>query len=290
MSAGNADSSWNKRRIVIATFFLSAPVAILLYVRLGPGEWRMSSPVALLLLAAVAAVGAYVLRPLDVEAGRVSEGRERVREAEHDLEQALRLPVGEAMVVHGDVYISSPPGGTADDARRRDGDASPFPGGDAGGAHRDRARLTLSELWTVTHRRLDLYRDIALGQASRSFRNAQMAMILGFALLVGFVIIALQASTTAGAVVAGGLGAVAAALAGYVSRTFVRSQEAAASHLRAYFDQPLEFSRYLAAERLVADANLSDEQRAEIVSALAQTMISGPPTPNETGPDTARGT
>ncbi len=150
-------------------------------------------------------------------------------------------------------------------------------------------RLTLSELWTVTHRRLDLYHDIALGQASRSFRNAQIAMILGFALLVGFVIIALQSSTTAGAVVAGGLGAVAAALAGYVSRTFVRSQEAAASHLRAYFDQPLEFSRYLAAERLVADANLSDEQRAEIVSALARTMISGPPTSNEPGPDTARG-
>ncbi|MFG3369578.1 hypothetical protein ACIPWY_31425 [Streptomyces sp. NPDC090032] len=74
---------------------------------------------------------------------------------------------------------------------------------------------------------------------------------------------ALRASTTAGSVVAGGLGAVAAGLSGYVSRTFVRSQEASAGHLRAYFDQPLEFSRYLAAERLVADSNLSDEQRAE---------------------------
>lgn len=286
MPTGNPDSFRSKHRIGLAAFFLSAPVAILLYVRLGPGEWRPTSPVALLLLATVAVLGAYVLRPPDVEAGRVSEGRERVREAEHDLEQALRLPAGEAMVVHGDVYISSPPGSASD---AQDGDEPPLPGGDVGGARRERARLTLSELWTVTHRRLDLYHDIALGQASRSFRNAQMAMILGFALLVGFVIIALQASTTAGAVVAGGLGAVAAALAGYVSRTFVRSQEAAASHLRAYFDQPLEFSRYLAAERLVADANLSDEQRAEIVSALAQAMISGPPMPNEPGPDAARG-
>ncbi len=284
---GNSVSFWSKRRIGTVAFFLSAPVAIFLYVRHGPGEWNITSPVALSLFVTVAALGAYGLRPTDTEAGRVSEGRERVREAEHDLEQALRLPTGEAMVVHGDVYISSPPGSTAD--ARQDGDEPPLPGVDVGGARQDRVRLTLSELWTVTHRRLDLYHDIALGQASRSFRNAQIAMILGFALLVGFVIIALQSSTTAGAVVAGGLGAVAAALAGYVSRTFVRSQEAAASHLRAYFDQPLEFSRYLAAERLVADANLSDEQRAEIVSALARTMISGPPTSNEPGPDTARG-
>lgn len=37
----------------------------------------------------------------------------------------------------------------------------------------------------------------------------------------------------------GGLGAASAALAGYVSRTFVKSQDAAAGHLRAYFEQPL---------------------------------------------------
>ncbi|MFD7204373.1 hypothetical protein [Streptomyces sp. NPDC059893] len=133
---------------------------------------------------------------------------------------------------------------------------------------------------------MDLYHEIATSQASRSFRNAQVAMVLGFVLLVAFVIVALRASTTAGAVVAGGLGAVAAALAGYVSRTFVRSQEAAAGHLRAYFDQPLEFSRYLAAERLVADSNLSDEQRAEVVTELAKAMIAGPTPP---AGDTANG-
>lgn len=33
---------------------------------------------------------------------------------------------------------------------------------------------------------------------------------------------------------------------------FARSQEAAATHLRPYVDQPLEFSEYPAAERLVA--------------------------------------
>ncbi|MFF5666584.1 hypothetical protein ACFY7F_27655 [Streptomyces griseofuscus] len=136
--------------------------------------------------------------------------------------------------------------------------------------------LALSELWAVTHRRLDHYHGIALGQAKQSFRNAQITMGLGFVLLIGFVVVALKASTTAGSVVAGGLGAVSAALAGYVSRTFIASQQAAATHLRAYFDQPLEFSRYLAAERLLADAGLQEEKRAEILGLIVQTMIAGP--------------
>ncbi|MFC9132884.1 hypothetical protein ACFT4A_39440 [Streptomyces sp. NPDC057099] len=131
----------------------------------------------------------------------------------------------------------------------------------------------------MTHTRLDLYHDIATGQARRSFRNAQVAMITGFLLLIVFVAVALQASTTAGSVVAGGLGAVSAALSGFVARTFVKSQETAAAHLRAYFDQPLEFSRYLAAERLIADSSLSDEQRAEVLAALVQAMVTPPAVP-----------
>ncbi|MFF4144678.1 hypothetical protein ACFY0A_25535 [Streptomyces sp. NPDC001698] len=149
--------------------------------------------------------------------------------------------------------------------------------GEAEGAREDsQATLTLLQLWKVTHRRLDHYHGIALGQAKQSFRNAQIVMGFGFALLISFVVIALNASTAAGSIVAGGLGTVAAALAGYVSRTFVKSQEAAAGHLRAYFDQPLEISRYLAAERLLADAGLSEEKRAEILGTLVQAMVVGP--------------
>lgn len=101
----------------------------------------------------------------------------------------------------------------------------------------------------------------------------------GFVLLVLFVVLALNASTTAGAIVAGGLGAVSAALSGYVSKTFIRSQEASASHLRSYFDQPLELSRYLAAERLIADGGLTQEQRGEVLSALVQAMVATPAPP-----------
>ncbi|MEU1316851.1 TRADD-N-associated membrane domain-containing protein [Streptomyces tibetensis] len=143
----------------------------------------------------------------------------------------------------------------------------------------DASLLTLSALWDTTHARLKLYHDVALGQANRSFRSAQWAMWLGFAALAGFVAIALLASTTAGSIVAGGLGAVAAGLAGFIGRTFVRSQESAAEHLRSYFDQPLELSRYLAAERLIADTRMSQDQRAEILTALVTAMVAAPQQP-----------
>ncbi|WP_381793001.1 hypothetical protein [Streptomyces niveus] len=138
------------------------------------------------------------------------------------------------------------------------------------------ANLTLPHLWEATHARLKLYHDVALGQANRSFRSAHAAMWLGFLALALFVAVAFNASTTAGSIVAGGLGAVAAGLAGFIGRTFVRSQEHAAEHLRSYFDQPLEMARYLAAERLVADANLPDEQRAEVLAAIVTAMVAGP--------------
>lgn len=191
-----------------------------------------------------------------------AESHQRVLTAEHDLEIALQqLQTNYAP----NDNLTPPEDGRQVPASRTEelpGDAQP--------------RLALPELWAVTHRRLDHYHGIALGQARQSFRNAQIAMMIGFALLAAFTAIALTASTTAGSVVAGGLGAASAALAGYVSRTFIKSQETAAGHLRAYFDQPLEFSRYLAAERLVADANLSEERRSEVVSLLVQAMIAGP--------------
>jgi len=101
--------------------------------------------------------------------------------------------------------------------------------------------LGLSRLWDVNYARLDLYHRIATGQASESFRNAQIAMGLGFVLLIGFTVGAILARSSTASVVAGALGVTSAALAGYVSRTFVRSQESAASHLHAYFNHRWSF-------------------------------------------------
>lgn len=191
-----------------------------------------------------------------------AETRTRVREAEHDLEEALRNRPQPAATTEE----PPPPDDTGIAHPQPLNPSAPSP-----------AQMALPELWALTHKRLDHYHQTALGQARRSFRNAQVAMISGFLLLVVFVIVAINASTTTGAVVAGGLGAVAAALAGYISRTFIRSQETSASHLRAYFDQPLEFARYLAAERVAMQGDLSSEQRAEVLTAMVQAMVTGPP-------------
>src|ERR1700722_12816513 len=98
-------------------------------------------------------------------------------------------------------------------------------------------------------------------------------MVIGFAMLVAFAIVAAEAKTTAAAIMTGSLGAVGAALAAYIGKTCIRSQESAAAHLRAYFDQPLELSRYLAAERLLADdKSLAPEQRTAILTSLVQSI------------------
>ncbi|MGW4791183.1 helix-turn-helix domain-containing protein [Nonomuraea sp. NPDC004297] len=143
--------------------------------------------------------------------------------------------------------------------------------------------LTLPALWKVTHARLDYYHQIATGQARKSFRNAQIAMGIGFALLVVFAILALYAQSTATAIVTGALGATSAAFAAYIGRTFVRSQETAATHLRSYFDQPLEFSRYLAAERLLNGIErLEPDQHAAITTEVLRGIL---PATNANGED-----
>ncbi|WP_369153361.1 hypothetical protein [Streptomyces sp. R17] len=211
----------------------------------------------------------------------ISASRERVREAEQDVEGALagtlaRLVATGALTRTGDTTNATVP------CQVRVGTEEPQPAEAV--VRQERRDLALSSLWALTQARLTLYHDIATKQAKRSFISAQTSMILGFGMLAGFVYLALKVSNTTGAIVAGGLGAVSAALAGFISKTFVKSQQTAAEHLKAYFDQPLEFSRYLAAERLLTDANLPDEQRAEVVAALVQTIAAGPagPAPADT--------
>ncbi|MFF2964261.1 hypothetical protein ACFVT1_36460 [Streptomyces sp. NPDC057963] len=250
-------------------------------------QWDVTFKQKILIVCAVVFAGIGVLGVILLVEKRVrrdsesiGESRQRLTAAERDLERALRNEAVHAQgvaihgEVHGDVHVHPPQPRDGEEADAAAGPESTSPEGAAGSQH-----LALAELWAATHARLELYHKIATGQAKQSFRNAQVAMVMGFVLLVAFVVVALKASTTAGSIVAGGLGAVSAALAGYVSRTFVRSQEAAAGHLRSYFDQPLELSRFLAAERLIADGKLNDEQRAEILMALVQAMVAGPPQP-----------
>ncbi|MFF0055898.1 hypothetical protein ACFYRI_16065 [Streptomyces microflavus] len=267
----SAVTGWVKRAALFFFFVLTSVASGLIFFLLTGGTDGFISPGVGATGVSGVVAGALVAifrlaRERDAERKAVGESRERLTRAENRLETALRGDV-QLHVVAGEGAARSD-GSDLETGSQREGEASV----------RAQRALTLAELWETTHARLGLYHDIATGQAKVSFRNAQVSMGIGFVLLVVFVVLALAASTTAGAIVAGGLGAVAAALAGFVSRTFIRSQESAATHLRSYFDQPLELSRYLAAERLVADGDLTQEQRAELLSALVQAMVA-PPVP-----------
>jgi hypothetical protein len=136
----------------------------------------------------------------------------------------------------------------------------------------DDPSLSLRGLWQSTSQRLDLYHDMVSEQARRSFKHAQYAVGAGFGILVLAVTVgALQgsaSSTTLGALI----GAIGAALGGYVGKTFLVMQSASISQLRSYFDQPVEFFGLLAAERLAnslpSEADRSVALRAVISAAV----------------------
>jgi hypothetical protein len=129
-------------------------------------------------------------------------------------------------------------------------------------------------LWRLTQRRLDYYHKIATSQAERSFLYGQVAAGVGFLVIIACAVAAAMANSAAASVAAGLLGVAGGGLAGYIGTTFMRSQETAAAQLIAYFIQPLEFSKYLAAERLVA--SLDGESRTAAMTAIISAIASAP--------------
>ena len=86
--------------------------------------------------------------------------------------------------------------------------------------------------------------------------------------------LSLTARSTTGSIVSGTLGAIGAIFAGYIGRTFIRTQEATADHLRSYFNQPLEFSRFLAAERLLD--TIEGDARESAVKDVVKAIVKMP--------------
>lgn len=246
--------------------------------------------------AAIAFAGLLVgWRALKRAAAEQAQSRQRVRAAESDLEDAVRNRVairtldGDGFIYGGSLYHSADgrgdphvilPEPAADTETAPNGDSTRSLAGD----------LELSALWKVTHARLGDYHGTAVGQAKRAFRNAQVATGAGFVLLVVFVYAAFHAKSTTASATAGVLGAVAAALSGYIARTFIKSQEMTSAALHRYFEEPLALSRYLATERLVRDAGLSQERQADLLYAIVHSMVTGEsPGKPATPPEAAEG-
>lgn len=134
------------------------------------------------------------------------------------------------------------------------------------------ASLDLPTLWSLTQMRLDYYHGLATTQSEKSFSYALATAVGGLLFVVGSIVASALSASVAGAVASavGGLGG--GGLAAYLGATFIKMQRTSAQQLRAYFDQPLEFSRILAAERLLegldSDARAANTQR--IIDSLTR--------------------
>jgi hypothetical protein len=126
------------------------------------------------------------------------------------------------------------------------------------------AGINFDFLWRETQERLSVYHRMATGQSAKSYRNSQIAIIAGFAILLLCVLLASFVASPAGVLTAGGIAAIGAVLTGYLTRTFMQMYRSTSEQLRSYFDQPLDFSRNLGAERLLSQIT-DDSKRAEAV-------------------------
>lgn len=132
--------------------------------------------------------------------------------------------------------------------------------------------LGIDALWGLTQARLDFYHRLATTQSTLSFNTALAAMAAGYALLFAAAVAATFARSTAGTLVAGALGVIGAGLSGFIASTFLRLQETSVAQLRSYFVQPVEFLRFLAAERLGRDLNDGGRDAAlmKIIDAIVR--------------------
>jgi protein-S-isoprenylcysteine O-methyltransferase Ste14 len=143
-----------------------------------------------------------------------------------------------------------------------------------------------STLWHATQKRLDYYHDIATTQSERSFNYGQLAAGSGLLVLLIAAVVAGFSHSTTTSIVAGATGVIGGGIGAYIGATFMRAQEQSAMQLKAYFLQPLEFSKYLAAERLLS--GLEGDERDKAIHLIIEGIVlnrSGTPVGQVETPD-----
>jgi hypothetical protein len=119
----------------------------------------------------------------------------------------------------------------------------------------------LQNLLLVNRTQLNLYQKIATGDAKAASRNSQVAMVIGFLMLVVGAALAIRAPNTTSKIVIGALASIGSILSGYIGQTFLKAQAQAMRQLNYYFRQPLVASYLLSAERIAL--KLQDDKSTE---------------------------
>jgi TRADD-N domain-containing protein len=133
-----------------------------------------------------------------------------------------------------------------------------------------RDKMALPSLVELNRIMLEQYHGIATDQATRSYRSSQRAMWLGFAAIVVAFFSALAVQQSDFRIAAAVLGLSGSGFAAFLSRTYLRVYEHSLEQLNRYFNQPLQNSYYLTAERLAdgLNADAKNEAMREIVLNL----------------------
>jgi hypothetical protein len=121
-------------------------------------------------------------------------------------------------------------------------------------------KLSLESVTNLNHDLMTRYHDLTLDQATHSFRHSQFAMAAGLGWILLGVVVALAPSHTDVKVTVGVLTGLAAAIAGYISKTFLGSYIVSIDQINRFFQHPLVVSYLLNAERVSQELNENKEQ------------------------------
>jgi hypothetical protein len=127
-----------------------------------------------------------------------------------------------------------------------------------------------------------LYHTIATTQARVAGRNSQVAIALGFVLLVAGALVAIISPDVTTKIVTAGLASLGGIFSGYITKTFFVAQDRAIQQLYSYWQQPLTTSYLLAAERLAAQASseaLRDDHLSQCLAQTLKIVVSEPTNP-----------
>jgi hypothetical protein len=129
----------------------------------------------------------------------------------------------------------------------------------------------VTKLLEVSRTDMETYRVLSQDQARGSYIMSQVSSAVGGLILVGGAIAAILISGTTNKITVASLTALAGALSGYISRTFLRVYERSLLQLNFFFQVPLVSNYVLTAERLTT--KMGRDQRDNSYSKVIDTVL-----------------
>lgn len=148
-----------------------------------------------------------------------------------------------------------------------------------------RKTTQLVTLMELNQDQIKTYHDIVTEQADKSFKSARNAMTAGLVLLVAAAAGGVKVPIEEIRWFIGALSLFSTVFSAYLSRTYLMLYRESISQLNRYFDQPVQNSYYLTAERLAAELEGETAQavRKQIIDQVLETStrIGGRPQAQE---------